>query len=318
MPLVQVNEPMELRKIVSDLHRALTVDREDFFFRLVAELAQWEDMPLPEIVTVLERARRALDLDGDWLSPLEDLWRLEKRSFSPDEPWAGGSIVARWPDFLERAARVRRRFGPSWGETQVSGNDDASAADDAEVAEHLLRELRVRSKRLLDPGIDPAEVQEFKRDLERVARLLRWDTPEVKAAIAEGRYRHPGFVLSAADAEGYDRDLAKRSVGAGWALLIDEVFDRRDREFPSVVIEQVKEKLAGLRIYFRSSSGDYPGFMALTEQIEARSERTCEKCGAPGVIRAAGWLKTWCDLHSEGRPPLTDRPLLRRPGPSDV
>ncbi len=50
-------------------------------------------------------------------------------------------------------------------------------------------------------------------------------------------------------AKGYTREGALRSVGEGWAGLVNEAFDALEKLTDHVVIDQVKEKYGGLRIY---------------------------------------------------------------------
>lgn len=62
-------------------------------------------------------------------------------------------------------------------------------------------------------------------------------------------------------------------------------------------LHQVKEKLGGLRYYFRSEVPDPDGWMrALVRTAETRCETTCELCGQRGTRHTNGraWLKTLC------------------------
>lgn len=121
--------------------------------------------------------------------------------------------------------------------------------------------------------------------------------------------RLPGFVVY--EDGGYDRELAKASVGKGWASLIDEVFDAKESmNLRNVKIVQVKEKYAGLRIYIDGYEMDenHPvyQFEKLIHDIERRSYKICEECGAPGAVRGTGWIFTSCDAHSKGHHPLKE------------
>jgi hypothetical protein len=122
--------------------------------------------------------------------------------------------------------------------------------------------------------------------------------------------------------EGYDLDLALRSVGPGWRGLVERVFAAKP-EWLRVV--QVKEKFAGLRVYsslgpVRADAiglGSFPvpdsrptgiddltqaqrervlEFEELIRQVEAESLFVCEECGAKGHIRTHPWLVTLCDV----------------------
>lgn len=102
--------------------------------------------------------------------------------------------------------------------------------------------------------------------------------------------------------EGYDRELAKLSVGPGWASLIDEAFDKLEELGKPTIIVQVKEKYAGLRIYISGyeldSEHPVSQFERFLQDIERRSLQTCEQCGEPGEIRGTNTLYTACDLHA--------------------
>ena len=108
------------------------------------------------------------------------------------------------------------------------------------------------------------------------------------------KVKEPGYVIDFDG--GYDRALAKTSVGEGWASLIDEIFDKLDSmEHPPAVI-QVKEKYAGLRVYLDV-------YVEEVEQViieaEKKSFEMCETCGKPGKIRGSRWYYTSCDEHAK-------------------
>jgi hypothetical protein len=114
--------------------------------------------------------------------------------------------------------------------------------------------------------------------------------------------RAPGFVIY--NDGGYDRDLAKRSVGEGWAGLIDEIFDMKEAlKLTNVRIVQVKEKFAALRIYIDlytfEESDPLHKFEQFIIDAERRSLKICEMCGKPGAVRGRGWYYTSCDEHAK-------------------
>lgn len=124
--------------------------------------------------------------------------------------------------------------------------------------------------------------------------------------------------------------------GDGWYDLIHdlchEITDRYEKEGISVdiVVEQIKEKFAGLRFYY-SYAGSPPSFHALdflggssirlypetdndkhkslrrdiadiVRKYEALSKTVCENCGAKGETRMdLPWKKTLCDNCYEKR-----------------
>lgn len=92
--------------------------------------------------------------------------------------------------------------------------------------------------------------------------------------------------------------------GDGWYNLLDNLCyaimdhcDSTGERIPECV--QVKEKFGTLRFYIDYSSSNE--VWHLIHQAEQTSAHTCEVCGEPGTLRGGGWLKTLCDLHSEGR-----------------
>lgn len=102
------------------------------------------------------------------------------------------------------------------------------------------------------------------------------------------------------------RDMA---CGDGWYGLlrdlcagIDKVLSPADK----FVVEQIKEKFAGLRFYWTCQGlteevhGKIWGLVGVAEEA---SYKTCEVCGEPGVARSASWLRTLCEKHAEGKPP---------------
>lgn len=73
-----------------------------------------------------------------------------------------------------------------------------------------------------------------------------------------------------------------------FASMTDEEFD----EIHQPIAAQVKEKFGGLRFYVDNCDDYVSGVVAMAESM---SYRTCETCGAPGVKRSGGWIRTLCD-----------------------
>jgi hypothetical protein len=89
---------------------------------------------------------------------------------------------------------------------------------------------------------------------------------------------------------GYTHAEALASVGPGWAALVRSIYMRLTNAGCRIV--QVKEKFAGLRVYFdppnEAATGDRPlrRLAALTRWerwMESRSYTVCESCGALGT-----------------------------------
>lgn len=68
------------------------------------------------------------------------------------------------------------------------------------------------------------------------------------------------------------------------------------------IVQQIKEKFGGLRFYYYpredNSEGSEAAWGALDQMVddaERDSLKTCEMCGASGVLMTSGyWLKTLC------------------------
>lgn len=66
-------------------------------------------------------------------------------------------------------------------------------------------------------------------------------------------------------------------------------------EIPPVVVQQVKEKLGGLRFYYSGGDDYIAGAVTMAELM---ADHTCEVCGTPGtLINFNGLLKTVCKDH---------------------
>lgn len=98
---------------------------------------------------------------------------------------------------------------------------------------------------------------------------------------------------------GYSRSQALESVGMGWHTLVNKAFDKLESIKDIIVIDQVKEKYGGLRIY---SSPMHEEFDTFILELEKKSYKICETCGESGKLRGGGWYVTACDVHANGRP----------------
>lgn len=87
------------------------------------------------------------------------------------------------------------------------------------------------------------------------------------------------------------------NVGEGWHPILRELEEELNKIDPEFILQQVKEKFGGLRYYAYPHSPD-PAFEGAIRTAEAKSERTCEVCGEPGLIKATHhWLKCLCETH---------------------
>jgi hypothetical protein len=96
--------------------------------------------------------------------------------------------------------------------------------------------------------------------------------------------------------KGYTREDALASVGAGWAGLINRVYDVLESIKGTVKIVQVKEKFGGLRIYTDYGNDELD---QVIREVGYESVKICETCGKPGEVRGKGWYYTSCVEHAK-------------------
>jgi len=113
--------------------------------------------------------------------------------------------------------------------------------------------------------------------------------------------------MSFVNYKGYTREMGLKSVGDGWASLVNRVFDKLENIEGSVKIIQVKEKFAGLRVYTDYSNTELD---KVIKEAERESFKVCETCGRPGKVRGKGWYYTACDIHAKNG----DTPHKYQPG----
>lgn len=104
----------------------------------------------------------------------------------------------------------------------------------------------------------------------------------------------------------------------GWQNLLDRMCRRIESALRSgerVHFSQVKEKFAGLRVYWRGEVSTETA-THINEAIalaQARAACTCEECGAAGELyNHAGRYQTLCDTHAKGAK------IPARPGQENV
>lgn len=97
------------------------------------------------------------------------------------------------------------------------------------------------------------------------------------------------------------REQSLESVGAGWAKIINSLWDLIDAAPPGTyTVKQVKEKFGGLRFYF-SGPEEATDLDIAVQLAGVESCSTCEFCGEPGKTRNISryWIKTFCDACGE-------------------
>lgn len=90
----------------------------------------------------------------------------------------------------------------------------------------------------------------------------------------------------------------QEEVGPGWAGVIERLTTDLFALGWDGVVLQAKEKFGGLRFYI---ANDSDLIHARINAAESESYKTCEQCGAAGLPRQDGWIKTLCDEHAKGR-----------------
>jgi hypothetical protein len=116
------------------------------------------------------------------------------------------------------------------------------------------------------------------------------------------------------------------SCGDGWRELVETAVGRIADAIAAAPagtlrIVTVKEKFAGLRLYWQSSGLSAEIQNAVREAValaEARSICTCETCGEPGLLfKRGGRMLTACEEHAQGdavaiRPGRENLHIIRR------
>jgi hypothetical protein len=100
-------------------------------------------------------------------------------------------------------------------------------------------------------------------------------------------------------------------IGDGWYSLVRDTLDKIERECRSMpkeespTVDAIEQKYGTLRVHLTVTT---PTLDRIIFEAEAQSERTCEKCGKPGLLRHDEmWWLTLCDDHStRGRIPEKD------------
>lgn len=101
---------------------------------------------------------------------------------------------------------------------------------------------------------------------------------------------------------GYTRALARKSVGAGWAPLVEKVFDKLEllstepgRRIPKITL--IREKYGYLDIKTDVWDKD---LYEVIDHVEEESEKRCYECGNPATqVTINDWVHTLCETHTK-------------------
>jgi len=89
----------------------------------------------------------------------------------------------------------------------------------------------------------------------------------------------------------YGQTAGLSEVGDGWHGLLIELAERALAQDDGYSVSLVKETFGGLRVHGN-------GLYEISDEIEGRSMKTCEECGAHGEShRYGGWYATRCYAH---------------------
>lgn len=99
------------------------------------------------------------------------------------------------------------------------------------------------------------------------------------------------------------------AVPAGWRPILHDAVDRLHVIDPTIRITQAKEKFGSLRIHINGGSAEA---YAAIDAARARSERSCELCGANAWLmrKPDGYYSTRCASHATGFVPVDTAPSV--------
>lgn len=94
------------------------------------------------------------------------------------------------------------------------------------------------------------------------------------------------------------QQVAKENVGPGWVPIVVKLIEDLVAAGWDGRVHQIKEKFGGLRFYADLETEEQ---RELVNVAERACDKACDVCGAPGLLRQGGWIRTMCDEHAEGR-----------------
>ena len=102
-----------------------------------------------------------------------------------------------------------------------------------------------------------------------------------------------------------DRWAGEIRCEQGWEQILVELFQGfKGLTNPKLRVVQVKEKFGGQRVYMAGGRlRDTEETPRLIGIAVAATDVTCERCGAPGVLRQRRWLMVACDRCQAERGP---------------
>lgn len=259
-----------------------------------------------------DRDRRAADLREraalvrrDGWEPYENVWSSGEVAGVRavlGEPGALDAAVEQWAPTLwgagpaEADARTGYRSTRKWF-AAVAQDDDNLEMTDAEKASLAASNAAVGdfAGAMLSGDREGARaamaaVQQANTRLDRSALLNKIHMPR----DAEG-FEHGLRAIMMRIPDGWGRWIG---CSRGWYPIIIELDQQLAAIDPDYELHQVKEKYAGLRVYYSTQvEGAREQMEQLVDAAEERCESTCELCGGPGSrhVTPHGWYRTLCE-----------------------
>ena len=135
-------------------------------------------------------------------------------------------------------------------------------------------------------------------------------SPDLEALL---RARHPAMLPDHRSSKGHCNQAFGFACDDGWFLILANLLaafqvDTDEGRISLPVIHQVKQKYGQLKIFLANPTAET---VTRTEEARFRSMVTCERCGAPGLLRWFAGVKTLCDEHAPfGTPVVWPQPPM--------
>lgn len=94
---------------------------------------------------------------------------------------------------------------------------------------------------------------------------------------------------------------AEITIGVGWQPLLESVLDRLAGMDVTVTVAREKAAALDVKVWPRGAwrPEDFEAVGPAKASAVEASLRTCEACGAPGMVRKTGRWRTRCDAHAD-------------------
>ncbi|OBK02807.1 hypothetical protein A5637_16260 [Mycolicibacterium fortuitum] len=247
---------------------------------------------------------RAVLVRRDGWEPYENVWSSGEVAGVRavlGEPGALDAAVEQWAPTLWGAAAAEADERTGYRSTRKWFAAAAQADDDLEMTEAERARLAASNAAISDlagallsrdrDGADAAfaAIQQANSKLDREALLDKIHIPRDAEGFEDGLR-----AIMMRIPNGWGRWI---SCSRGWYPIVIELDQQLAAIDPDYELHQVKEKLGGLRYYYRTEvEGARKRMDELVDAAEEQCEVTCEQCGEPGTRHTTphGWLRTLC------------------------